>query len=365
MLAGAAGFATSFAVTHRGVDGKPVPSRFAGPGEFEALLDVVREVGRGVVAVAPGEQCGIDDLYELQPGTGVPFTYGALLTFPSGAHKRLIELNRARLGRTARRCGRRSRRGRSCSPVTVAEPFPFNVNPEFAELMAGSLDERRARVRRSRVARRARDVWAATPGGFSVPRLETYEVGESRAHPELVGQPLARGRGRAGCRRSSTCCSTSRSTSPTSRCGSRCILANDDTRRGRRRCSPTSTARIGLSDAGAHVGQLCDAPQATDFLGNWVRERDLMPIETAVRKLTGTQADLLGLPDRGYLRDRRVGRRRGLRPGDGRPRADPPGARLPGRRRAPHRRSPDRACATSSSTARRSRSTANASATTR
>ena len=60
---------------------------------------------------------------------------------------------------------------------------------------------------------------------------------------------------------------------------------------------------LGLSDAGAHVGQLCDAPEPTDFLGNWVRDRDLMPVETAVRKLTGTQADILGITDRGYLRE--------------------------------------------------------------
>jgi N-acyl-D-amino-acid deacylase len=59
---------------------------------------------------------------------------------------------------------------------------------------------------------------------------------------------------------------------------------------------------LGLSDAGAHVGQLCDAPQATDFLGNWVRDRAVMPLEAAIRKLTGVQADLLGLPGRGYLR---------------------------------------------------------------
>jgi N-acyl-D-aspartate/D-glutamate deacylase len=37
MLAGAAGFATSFAITHRGVDGKPVPSRFSDRTEFEAI----------------------------------------------------------------------------------------------------------------------------------------------------------------------------------------------------------------------------------------------------------------------------------------------------------------------------------------
>jgi N-acyl-D-aspartate/D-glutamate deacylase len=60
---------------------------------------------------------------------------------------------------------------------------------------------------------------------------------------------------------------------------------------------------LGLSDAGAHVGQLCDAPIATDLLGTWVRERQLMPLEQAVRKLSGEPADLFGFVRRGYLRE--------------------------------------------------------------
>ena len=59
---------------------------------------------------------------------------------------------------------------------------------------------------------------------------------------------------------------------------------------------------LGLSDAGAHVGQLCDAPIATDLLGTWVREREAMPLERAVRKLSGEPADMFGFVDRGYLR---------------------------------------------------------------
>ncbi len=82
----------------------------------------------------------------------------------------------------------------------------------------------------------------------------------------------------------------------------RAVLANDDlegvafllTREG---------VTLGLSDAGAHVGQLCDAPQATDLLGNWVRDRKLMPVEDAVRMLSGQQADIFGFQDRGYLRE--------------------------------------------------------------
>ena len=78
---------------------------------------------------------------------------------------------------------------------------------------------------------------------------------------------------------------------------------------------------LGLTDAGAHVDQLCDAPLPTDLLGNWVRERELMPLERAVRKLTGEAADMFGF-ERAWLSARGVLRRRvRLRSGDGRPRS--------------------------------------------
>ena len=60
---------------------------------------------------------------------------------------------------------------------------------------------------------------------------------------------------------------------------------------------------LGLSDAGAHIAQLCDAPLYTDLLATWVRERELMPLEKAVRKMTGEPADLFGFVRRGYLRE--------------------------------------------------------------
>jgi N-acyl-D-aspartate/D-glutamate deacylase len=60
---------------------------------------------------------------------------------------------------------------------------------------------------------------------------------------------------------------------------------------------------LGLTDAGAHVDQLCDAPLPTDLLGNWVRDREIMPLETAVRKLTGEPADMFDFARRGYLRE--------------------------------------------------------------
>ena len=49
------------------------------------------------------------------------------------------------------------------------------------------------------------------------------------------------------------------------------------------------------------MNQICDAPVPTDFLANWVRDRDLMSVEAGVRRATGEIADLLGLPDRGRV----------------------------------------------------------------
>jgi N-acyl-D-aspartate/D-glutamate deacylase len=59
---------------------------------------------------------------------------------------------------------------------------------------------------------------------------------------------------------------------------------------------------MGLADAGAHVGQIIDASQPTYFLTYWVRERGVMSIEEAIRRLSSDTADFMGIPDRGVLR---------------------------------------------------------------
>ena len=58
---------------------------------------------------------------------------------------------------------------------------------------------------------------------------------------------------------------------------------------------------LGLADSGAHVSQLCDACFATDLLGNWVREKEVLPLERAIYKLTGEPAHVFGLADRGTV----------------------------------------------------------------
>ncbi len=104
---------------------------------------------------------------------------------------------------------------------------------------------------------------------------------------------------------------------------------------------------ISSSDAGAHVQMMCAAGDTTLLLTRHVRERGDFTVEQAVHELTGKQAEVLRLHDRGVVeprprrRPRRVRPRRAhlgarrlrRRPADGRPPLAPPARRVPVHRR--------------------------------
>jgi len=62
-------------------------------------------------------------------------------------------------------------------------------------------------------------------------------------------------------------------------------------------------ALSGLSDAGAHVGTVCDASFSTFMLSHWVGQEGTlaMPLQQAVEMLTRRNARYLGLSDRGVI----------------------------------------------------------------
>jgi N-acyl-D-aspartate/D-glutamate deacylase len=63
----------------------------------------------------------------------------------------------------------------------------------------------------------------------------------------------------------------------------------------------SSYTLIGGSDAGAHLDRMCGAPYTTDFIGDCIRGRQLIPMERAIRHLTDAPARLFGLKGRGRL----------------------------------------------------------------
>ena len=58
---------------------------------------------------------------------------------------------------------------------------------------------------------------------------------------------------------------------------------------------------LGLSDAGAHVDQSCNAGVPTYLLHEWVHKRGSLSLERAVQRLTAEPADFLGLTKKGRL----------------------------------------------------------------
>ncbi len=182
--------------------------------------------------------------------------------------------------------------------ISMVEPFTLNFNPVLAELMPLDLAARRAAYADPSWRRRAMEEFVVDP--TFAPRWDSHTIAESTAHPELIGRRLTDLAAERGVTPFDVLMDLTLA-EPDLGLRVFSVLANDDVD------EVTALLRLdhctlGLSDAGAHVGQICDAPQATDLLGTWVRERGVMPVEAAVRRLSGLQADLLGLPDRGYLR---------------------------------------------------------------
>lgn len=60
---------------------------------------------------------------------------------------------------------------------------------------------------------------------------------------------------------------------------------------------------VTFSDSGAHVSQIMDSSIQTHLLGHWVRDRQALTMEHAIRKITYELASFWGLQGRGLLRE--------------------------------------------------------------
>ncbi len=292
--AGAAGFSTSFSFAHRGVDGKPVPSRYAENDEIQALFRAAGQTGKGAVLMTPG-QVTYADMYEWQPSVGRPFMY-PLFAAPGGRHLEPLGLHEQGLVRGVNVWPQVTPRPLTMQ-FTMADAYNLNTGTVFGELLKVS--------RAVRIAAYRDPAWrelaaADLEHSQMKPRWETFEISESERFPELQGRRVSDLARERGCHPFDVMCELAVAEDLKTRF--RAYIANDDVEEVGRLLTHEHVA-LGLSDAGAHVDQLCDAPLPTDLLGTWVRERQVMPIEQAVRKLTGEPADIFGFIGRGYLRE--------------------------------------------------------------
>ncbi len=295
IAAGAAGFSTSFSFAHRGVDGKPVPSRFAEADEVEALFMAAGAAGKGVVLITPGPQCSYTDVYSWAPRVGRPFTY-PLFASPGGRHLEPVALHEQGLAQGAAVWPQVTPRPLTMQ-FTMADAYSLNTGTVFSELMKVGRAVRMAAYRDPDWRALAATDLEESP---MKPRWETFEVSESRRFPELQGRRVSDLAGERGVSPLDVMCELAVAEDLETRF--RAYIANDD-RDAVAKLLTFEHVVLGLSDAGAHIDQLCDAPLPSDLLGTWVRDRRVMPLEAAVRKLTGEPADIFGFTRRGYVRE--------------------------------------------------------------
>ena len=292
--AGAIGFSTSRQPAHQGAYGRPVPSRFAEVDEVEALAAVLGDLGRGVIQVSIGPGLFVDQFSDLATRHRVPVTWTALVARADkpGAALRTVERGAALPGEVYPQI--------ACRPIvmqiTLNDPVPFAEIDVWKDVLAVPRAQRAALYADAAWRDRARDVtleaWAH--------RWPKTSVEETARHDDAVGVPLDE-------------LAEARSTTPFDllldlaladdmATRFRIVLDNDGDDEIGDLLADKRTL-LGLSDAGAHASQLCDACYSTHLLGHWVRERKALSLEDAVWRLTGHPHQAFRVPERGLVRE--------------------------------------------------------------
>jgi len=303
MQAGAFGFSSTILNQHLGFQGRPLACRNASRDELKAYANVLKEQNKGAIEVALTRQVGVleedeCEMLDLLLGeSGRPVTFIALFDRDD-----LPEAVRDTLRRAAPMIARGARPQTSPLPLTreidMRSPFSFAAFPSWKRLFADKSKPAQAAVYRDPAFRNQFREELTNPMAFgNWERIVLHEV-RSPALKRFEGlsvADIARAEGKDGVDAFLDL-----------------TLADDleleftmnsfNTRVDRMsELLNNPSILIGLGDGGAHVDMLCDAGYPTYLLGTWVRERGVMRLEEAVRRLTSDPADLFGIRDRGRL----------------------------------------------------------------
>ena len=292
--AGAIGFSTSRQPAHSGAYGRPVPSRFAEVDEVSAMAAVLGSAGKGIMQISIGPGMFVNEFSALAVEYGIAVTWTALVTRTDkpGAAMRTVTRAGELPGEVYPQI--------ACRPIvmqmTMTDPTPLAAIDEWKEVLAvpraarAALYEDLAWRDRARPATLA--AWAA--------RWPKVSVQETGAHADAVGVPLSELAVARGTTPFDLMLDLALADGMSTRF--RVVLENDaDDEIGALLADKRTL--LGLSDAGAHASQLCDACYSTDLLGQWVRERKAISLEDGVWRLTGHPAAAFRIRDRGLIRE--------------------------------------------------------------
>jgi N-acyl-D-amino-acid deacylase len=313
LMAGAIGFTTSRSPSHETPDSKPVASRMASWDEVRRLVGAMGELNAGIFELA-GE--GVDRkadhpdlpdyhrrLKALAVETGRPVTFG-LFTRKDAPdmwrqYVRLIEETNAAGGRMFAQV-----HSRALSVVlSFKTQMPFDRLPVWKELRALPLGEQQVRLRDPELRRklveasRERDNRKALGTEARQVAYDWIFVMDQVDPPHRSVAEIARERG----------------VDPVEAIIDLALekdmdrfffhpIANENQELAIELIKHPQ-AVVTFSDSGAHVSQLMDSSLQTYLLSHWVRAKQALTLEQAVRMLSFVPASYWGFTDRGLIRE--------------------------------------------------------------
>jgi N-acyl-D-aspartate/D-glutamate deacylase len=314
LRAGAIGFTTSRSPSHETPDRRPVASRLATWDEVRRLVGVMGDMNAGIFELA-GEAVGrtADDLEglreyhgrlrDLAVATGRPITWGLFSRREApGIWREYLNL----LDETAAAGGRMFAQvhSRALSVVlSFRTNLPFDRLPVWRELRALPLDEQKRRLRdpdlRRRLVQAARERDERRAIGAEA-RPASYEwifVMDTVEGPHRSLAEIAQERG----------------VDPVEAMIDLALekdlerfflqpIANENQDHALELIKHPRTV-VTFSDSGAHVSQIMDASLQTHLLSHWVRAKQALTLEQAVRMLSFDNATAWGFSDRGLVRE--------------------------------------------------------------
>lgn len=302
MNAGAFGFSTTVLPQHLGFQGRPLPCRLASREELGALSGVLKELGRGCIEIALTRSPGIlsDDEYDLLTflvtQSERPVTWLGLLQKPEappdawkGALQRVAPyFDRGYLPLGQVPCHYKSAR------FSLQRPFVFGNFDCWKQVFDRPLEEQK-RLYASTEFR------SAFREEMKQPRLFTGQWNNMSVFtvekPSL--QPLLE--------RDIETLSRDRRKDPVDLFFDLAIEDNLSMQflyefgQVNKDMITHPHTLVGLSDGGAHADMRCEAGYSTYLLGTIVRDKQMLPLEEAIRRLTSVPAQVFGVPLRGTV----------------------------------------------------------------
>ncbi len=296
LKAGALGFATSKAPTHVGYAGKPVPSRLANTQEIKEIAGALRDSGRGMMQATIGIGLLFDELADIASSLGITISWTALLAdlFGPDGHRDVLEQHTAFQADGIHVVPQVTGRPLMFEYQWKA-PFPFESLELFQPVSAADLEGKK----RIYADPAFRAEFAAGSGGALIGgRWEDTIIANVPGREQLNERNLSEVADELGLHPAELALDLGLESDLEARF--RVPVANRTEETIAELLTHPATV-LGLSDAGAHASQLCDACFATYLLAYWTREKGVLTLEQAVRLLTSRAAEVFGITDRGRI----------------------------------------------------------------